>query len=249
LSSIRPANHHRVKPGGNSPGQPLNRVFERHRIWFRTSAAPSPRAFSTTPGTVRRCCPALVAARRAAASPAAQPSNSFMHTHRRPAGPRQLRRPACDGRRAASRRTPWGRRCRSGYSRPCGRAGQPLPAGGLDQRILPRCCRRHRASPGRRPAFRLPATAAACRPGPASRPWSAAAAGAVEGTAHTPGISPGHRRPRSPYGRRAVVACRDRVDVSLPMTTVPRLPPAGRGDVHPAYSRRPLSRRVHVTSL
>jgi hypothetical protein len=32
LSSIRPANHHRAKPAGDSPGQPLNRLFERHRI-------------------------------------------------------------------------------------------------------------------------------------------------------------------------------------------------------------------------
>ena len=67
-----------------------------------------------------------------------------MHTHRRPARPRQLRR------------TPRGRRCRSGYNRPCGRSGQPLPAGGLHQRILPRPCHRHRANPGRRPALRHP---------------------------------------------------------------------------------------------
>jgi hypothetical protein len=31
LSSTRPANHHRVKPAGDSAGQPLNRVFERYR--------------------------------------------------------------------------------------------------------------------------------------------------------------------------------------------------------------------------
>jgi transposase len=31
LSSIRPANHHRVKPAGDSAGQPLNRVFGRQR--------------------------------------------------------------------------------------------------------------------------------------------------------------------------------------------------------------------------
>ena len=67
-----------------------------------------------------------------------------MHTHRGPARPRQLRR------------TPRGRRCRSGYNRPCGRSGQPLPAGGLHQRILPRPCHRHRANPGRRPALRHP---------------------------------------------------------------------------------------------
>jgi putative transposase len=31
LSSIRPANQHRVRPAADSPGQPLNRLFERHR--------------------------------------------------------------------------------------------------------------------------------------------------------------------------------------------------------------------------
>src|ERR1017187_4187982 len=31
-SSTRPANHHRVTPAGDSAGQPLNRVFGRHRI-------------------------------------------------------------------------------------------------------------------------------------------------------------------------------------------------------------------------
>jgi transposase InsO family protein len=34
LSSTRPANHHRIKPVGDSPGRPLNRVFERHRFRF-----------------------------------------------------------------------------------------------------------------------------------------------------------------------------------------------------------------------
>jgi len=38
LSTTRPANHHHVKPAGDSAGQPLNRVFERYteendRIW------------------------------------------------------------------------------------------------------------------------------------------------------------------------------------------------------------------------
>jgi GNAT superfamily N-acetyltransferase len=32
LSSTRPANHHRIKPAGDSTGQPLIRVFGRHRI-------------------------------------------------------------------------------------------------------------------------------------------------------------------------------------------------------------------------
>jgi len=32
LSSTRPANHHRVKSAGDSAGQPLNRVFGRHKI-------------------------------------------------------------------------------------------------------------------------------------------------------------------------------------------------------------------------
>jgi hypothetical protein len=32
LSSIRPANHHRVRDAGDGAGQPLNRLFERHRI-------------------------------------------------------------------------------------------------------------------------------------------------------------------------------------------------------------------------
>ena len=31
LSSTRQANHHHVKPAGDSAGQPLNRVFERYR--------------------------------------------------------------------------------------------------------------------------------------------------------------------------------------------------------------------------
>jgi hypothetical protein len=31
LSSTRQANHHYVKPAGESTGQPLNRVFERYR--------------------------------------------------------------------------------------------------------------------------------------------------------------------------------------------------------------------------
>jgi hypothetical protein len=139
-----------ARPGLGARGRP-------GRIWYRTSAAPSPRAFSTTPGTVRRCCPALVAASWAAASPAAQPSNSFMHANRRtqPGHASSAGRPAtggaqpADGHHAADDADP-------AIPRPCGRSGQPLPAGGLDQRILPRRCRRHRASPGRRPAFRLP---------------------------------------------------------------------------------------------
>src|ERR1035441_7395559 len=32
LSSTRQANHHHVKPAGDSAGQPLNRVFERYRL-------------------------------------------------------------------------------------------------------------------------------------------------------------------------------------------------------------------------
>jgi hypothetical protein len=32
LSSTRQANHHHVKPAGDSAGQPLNRVFERYRV-------------------------------------------------------------------------------------------------------------------------------------------------------------------------------------------------------------------------
>ena len=32
MSSIRQANHHHVKPAGDSAGQPLNRVFERYRF-------------------------------------------------------------------------------------------------------------------------------------------------------------------------------------------------------------------------
>jgi hypothetical protein len=37
LSSTQPANHHRVKPAGDSAGQPLNRVFGRHK--FESGAA------------------------------------------------------------------------------------------------------------------------------------------------------------------------------------------------------------------
>ena len=32
MSSTRPANHHGIKSAGDSPGQPCNRVFERHTI-------------------------------------------------------------------------------------------------------------------------------------------------------------------------------------------------------------------------
>ncbi|MGI8450249.1 MAG: winged helix-turn-helix domain-containing protein [Streptosporangiaceae bacterium] len=32
MSSTRQANHHRVQDAGDSPGQPRNRVFERHSI-------------------------------------------------------------------------------------------------------------------------------------------------------------------------------------------------------------------------
>ena len=32
MSSTRPANHHRVLPAGDGAGQPLNRIFERHRV-------------------------------------------------------------------------------------------------------------------------------------------------------------------------------------------------------------------------
>jgi hypothetical protein len=35
LSSTRPANHHIAKPAGDCAGQPLNRVFERHKIATR----------------------------------------------------------------------------------------------------------------------------------------------------------------------------------------------------------------------
>jgi hypothetical protein len=31
LSSTRPANHHRAREAGEDTGQPLNRLFERHR--------------------------------------------------------------------------------------------------------------------------------------------------------------------------------------------------------------------------
>jgi hypothetical protein len=32
LSSIRPANHHRVRDAGDGAAQPLNRLLERHRL-------------------------------------------------------------------------------------------------------------------------------------------------------------------------------------------------------------------------
>jgi hypothetical protein len=35
LSSTWPANHHRAKPAGDCAGQPLNRVFERHKTELR----------------------------------------------------------------------------------------------------------------------------------------------------------------------------------------------------------------------
>jgi ubiquinone/menaquinone biosynthesis C-methylase UbiE len=35
LSSTRPANHHHIKSAGDSPGRPLNRVFERHTVTGR----------------------------------------------------------------------------------------------------------------------------------------------------------------------------------------------------------------------
>jgi pimeloyl-ACP methyl ester carboxylesterase len=37
LSSIRQANHHHVKPAGDSAGQPLNRVFERYKVDIPTA--------------------------------------------------------------------------------------------------------------------------------------------------------------------------------------------------------------------
>jgi hypothetical protein len=41
LSSIWPANQHRVKPAGDSAGQPLNRVFERYRMTQNSNPAVS----------------------------------------------------------------------------------------------------------------------------------------------------------------------------------------------------------------
>ena len=44
LSSTRPANHHRARPAADSAGQPLNRVFERHRSERSTSTTRMPAA-------------------------------------------------------------------------------------------------------------------------------------------------------------------------------------------------------------
>jgi hypothetical protein len=50
LSSTRPANHHRVKPAGDSAGQPLNRVFGRHRlIETRANGQPALAVYRTDP--------------------------------------------------------------------------------------------------------------------------------------------------------------------------------------------------------
>ena len=38
MSSTRPANHHHVKPAGDSAGQPLNRVFERYKVGIAQQA-------------------------------------------------------------------------------------------------------------------------------------------------------------------------------------------------------------------
>jgi hypothetical protein len=39
MSGTRPANYHRIKPAGDSAGQALNRLFERHRIDPKIAAA------------------------------------------------------------------------------------------------------------------------------------------------------------------------------------------------------------------
>jgi hypothetical protein len=46
LSSTRPANHHRIKPAGDSADRPLNRVFERHRVEAACARALHLRSYS-----------------------------------------------------------------------------------------------------------------------------------------------------------------------------------------------------------
>jgi len=48
LSSTRPANHHRVLAAGEGTGQPLNRIFERHKILHAAGIDPAPRRAGPT---------------------------------------------------------------------------------------------------------------------------------------------------------------------------------------------------------
>ena len=48
MSSTRPANHHRVLAAGEGTGQPLNRIFERHKILHAAGIDPAPRRAGPT---------------------------------------------------------------------------------------------------------------------------------------------------------------------------------------------------------